>query len=95
LFFVLFLLFFFLIVCFTFIQLESKGAILTNSLWLNDTVLIDSTVGRDTFFLVTWSKQAPAIYLRDPKGTQTTNFTMDSASKMAYLSIPGTAQVSH
>ncbi|XP_021014284.1 calcium-activated chloride channel regulator 4A isoform X2 [Mus caroli] len=52
-----------------------------------------STVGRDTFFLVTWSKQAPAIYLRDPKGTQTTNFTMDSASKMAYLSIPGTAQV--
>nr|AAS86333.2 calcium activated chloride channel variant [Mus musculus] len=52
-----------------------------------------STLGRDTFFLVTWSKQAPAIYLRDPKGTQTTNFTMDSASKMAYLSIPGTAQV--
>uniref|UniRef100_A0A8C6G9U7 Chloride channel accessory 4A n=1 Tax=Mus spicilegus TaxID=10103 RepID=A0A8C6G9U7_MUSSI len=75
------------------LQLESKGAILNNSLWLNDTVVIDSTVGRDTFFLVTWSKQAPAIYLRDPKGTQTTNFTMDSASQMAYLSIPGTAQV--
>ncbi|GAB1288211.1 Chloride channel accessory 4B [Apodemus speciosus] len=75
------------------LQLESKGAILTDTLWLNDTVVIDSTVGKDTFFLVTWSKQAPDIYLRDPKGTQITNFTMDLPSKMAYLSIPGTAQV--
>ncbi|XP_031230519.1 calcium-activated chloride channel regulator 4A-like [Mastomys coucha] len=75
------------------LQLESKGAILNNSLWLNDTVVIDSTVGKDTFFLVTWSNQAPAIYLWDPKGTQITNFTMDMDSKMAYLSIPGTAQV--
>ncbi|GAB1288210.1 Chloride channel accessory 4B [Apodemus speciosus] len=75
------------------IQLESKGAILTDSLWLNDTVLIDSTVGKDTSFLVTWSEQAPAIYLRDPKGTEMKNFTTDTTSKMAYLSIPGTAQV--
>ncbi|GAB1288205.1 Chloride channel accessory 4B [Apodemus speciosus] len=75
------------------LQLENKGALLNNSFWLNDTVLIDSSLGKDTFFLVTWSKQAPAIYLRDPKGTQITNFTMDMASKMAYLSIPGTAQV--
>ncbi|XP_034356327.1 calcium-activated chloride channel regulator 4 [Arvicanthis niloticus] len=76
------------------LQLESKGAILNSgSLWLNDTVVIDSTVGKDTFFLVTWSQQVPAIYLRDPKGTQITNFTIDTASKMAYFSIPGTAQV--
>ncbi|XP_052034442.1 calcium-activated chloride channel regulator 4A [Apodemus sylvaticus] len=75
------------------LQLESKGAILTDTLWLHDTIIIDSTVGKDTFFLITWSKQAPAIYLRDPKGTQITNFTMDMAYKMAYLSIPGTAQV--
>ncbi|XP_028643986.1 calcium-activated chloride channel regulator 4A [Grammomys surdaster] len=75
------------------LQLESNGAILNNSLWLNGTVVIDSTLGKDTFFLVTWSQKVPAIYLRDPKGTQITNFTMDTASKMAYLSIPGTAQV--
>ncbi|XP_031231591.1 calcium-activated chloride channel regulator 4A-like [Mastomys coucha] len=75
------------------LQLESKGAILNDSLWLNDTVVIDSTVGKDTFFLVTWNKQAPDIYLRDPKGTEITNFTMNMDSKMAYLSIPGTAQV--
>ncbi|XP_052034439.1 calcium-activated chloride channel regulator 4A-like [Apodemus sylvaticus] len=75
------------------LQLESKGAILTDTLWLNDTIIIDSTVGKDTFFLVTWSKQAPDIYLMDPKGTHITNFTIDVPSKMAYLSIPGTAQV--
>lgn len=75
------------------LQLESKGAVLTNSRWLNDTVVIDSTVGKDTYFLFTWSKQAPNIHLRDPKGTQITNFTIDSASKMAYLTIPGIAEV--
>ncbi|XP_063138301.1 calcium-activated chloride channel regulator 4 isoform X2 [Rattus norvegicus] len=75
------------------LQLESKGAVLTNSRWLNDTVVIDSTVGKDTYFLVTWSQQAPAIHLRDPKGTQITNFTIDTASKMAYLTIPGIAEV--
>ncbi|XP_055470430.1 calcium-activated chloride channel regulator 4 [Psammomys obesus] len=75
------------------LQLESKGAILSQDLWLNDTVVIDSTVGKDTFFLITWTNQAPDIYLRDPKGTQITNFTVDIPSKMAYLTIPGTAQV--
>ncbi|XP_051021756.1 calcium-activated chloride channel regulator 4 [Acomys russatus] len=75
------------------IQLESKGALLNNGVWLNDTIVIDSTVGKDTFFLVTWKQQIPGIYLRDPTGTQFTNFTEDIASKMAYLSVPGTAQV--
>ncbi|CAH6777151.1 calcium-activated chloride channel regulator 4 [Phodopus roborovskii] len=76
------------------LQLESKGVILNNSnLWLNDTVVIDSTVGKDTFFLVTWKTTAPGISLWDPKGTQITNFTMKVDSKMAYFSVPGTAQV--
>ncbi|XP_003515633.1 calcium-activated chloride channel regulator 4A-like, partial [Cricetulus griseus] len=75
------------------IQLESKGVILNTNLWLNDTVVIDSTVGKDTFFLVTWKTTAPGISLWDPKGTQITNFTMDTASKMAYFSVPGIAQV--
>ena len=66
-----------------------------NNHWLNDTVVIDSTVGRNTLFLVTWKNAAPGISLWDPKGTQVTDFTMDTDSKMAHLSIPGIAQVSH
>uniref|UniRef100_A0A8C6RUI3 VWFA domain-containing protein n=1 Tax=Nannospalax galili TaxID=1026970 RepID=A0A8C6RUI3_NANGA len=75
------------------LQLESKGftQIQSND-WINDTVVIDSTVGKDTFFLITWKQQAPDISLWDPKGTQVTNFMVDTASKMAYISIPGTAQ---
>lgn len=75
------------------LQLESKGLILTNNPWLNGTVIIDSTVGKDTFFLVTWSTNLPIICLWDPSGTLMGNFTVDSVSKMAYLSIPGTAKV--
>uniref|UniRef100_A0A8C9QEQ0 VWFA domain-containing protein n=1 Tax=Spermophilus dauricus TaxID=99837 RepID=A0A8C9QEQ0_SPEDA len=74
-------------------QLESKGLTLDNDLWMNDTVIIDSTVGKDTFFLVTWEKQPPSISLWNPSGTLTEAFTQDTVSKMAYLSIPGTAQV--
>jgi calcium-activated chloride channel regulator 4 len=62
---------------------------------MNDTVIIDSTMGKDTFFQFTWSKQPPEISLWTPSGTPVTNFTMDTASKMAYLTIPGTAQVSN
>uniref|UniRef100_A0A8C9UVA2 Calcium-activated chloride channel N-terminal domain-containing protein n=1 Tax=Spermophilus dauricus TaxID=99837 RepID=A0A8C9UVA2_SPEDA len=75
------------------LQLESKGLTLDNDSWMNDTVIIDSTVGKDTFFLVTWEKQPPSISLWNPNGTLTEAFTQDTVSKMAYLSIPGTAQV--
>ncbi|KAG3283534.1 calcium-activated chloride channel regulator 4-like [Ictidomys tridecemlineatus] len=75
------------------LQLESKGLTLDNDLWMNDTVIIDSTVGKDTFFLVTWEIQPPSIFLWNPNGTLTEAFTQDTVSKMAYLSIPGTAQV--
>lgn len=62
---------------------------------MNGTVIIDSTVGKDTFFLITWSGQAPVISLWDPNGTPMRNFTMDAVSQMAYLNIPGTAKVSN
>nr|XP_020019455.1 calcium-activated chloride channel regulator 4-like [Castor canadensis] len=75
------------------LQLESKGSTLNSDSWMNDTVIIDSTVGKDTFFQVTWSKQPPKISLWNPSGTPVTNFIVDTASKMAYLTIPGTAQV--
>ncbi|KAM6167938.1 calcium-activated chloride channel regulator 4-like [Erethizon dorsatum] len=75
------------------IQLESKGLKLTSDAWMNDTVIIDSTVGKDTFFLVTWTAQPPSIFLWDPSGTLTAGFTQDTASRMAYLRIIGNAQV--
>uniref|UniRef100_G1QA86 VWFA domain-containing protein n=1 Tax=Myotis lucifugus TaxID=59463 RepID=G1QA86_MYOLU len=75
------------------IQIESKGLTLSDNLWMNGTVIIDSTVGKDTFFLITWLKQQPIISLLDPNGTPMKNSTVDAASKMAYFSIPGTAKV--
>ncbi|XP_047641362.1 calcium-activated chloride channel regulator 4-like [Phacochoerus africanus] len=75
------------------LQLESKGLMLISNPWMNGTIIIDSTVGKDTFCLVTWDKQPPSISLWDPSGTPRGNFTVDEDSKMAYLSIPGTAKV--
>uniref|UniRef100_A0A8D1NH67 Calcium-activated chloride channel N-terminal domain-containing protein n=1 Tax=Sus scrofa TaxID=9823 RepID=A0A8D1NH67_PIG len=75
------------------LQLESKGLKLNSNEWLNGTVIIDSTVGKDTFFLVTWVQQRPDISLLDPNGTLMGSFTVDAVSKMAHLSIPGTAKV--
>ncbi|XP_003479102.1 calcium-activated chloride channel regulator 4-like [Cavia porcellus] len=76
------------------IQLESKGLTLDTGAWMNDTVVIDSTVGKDTFFLITWSKeQTPAISLVAPNGSLIEGFKQDNDSKMAYLTIPGHAQV--
>ncbi|XP_011353996.1 calcium-activated chloride channel regulator 4A [Pteropus vampyrus] len=75
------------------VQLESKGLMLNNDPWMNGTVIIDSTVGKDTFFLVTWVRESPIISLWDPNGTPTGSFTVDRVSKMAYLSIPGTAKL--
>ncbi|XP_075396331.1 calcium-activated chloride channel regulator 4-like [Tenrec ecaudatus] len=75
------------------LQLESKGLTLTGDLWMNGTVVIDSTVGKETFFLVTWNKAAPQISLWDPNGKQMGKFTEDTKSKMAHFTIPGTAMV--
>uniref|UniRef100_A0A8C3WT15 Calcium-activated chloride channel regulator 1 n=1 Tax=Catagonus wagneri TaxID=51154 RepID=A0A8C3WT15_9CETA len=75
------------------VRLESKRLTLRSNPWMNGTVIIDSTAGKDTFCLITWDKQSPGISLWDPSGTPTGNFTMDEGAKMAYLSIPGTAKV--
>ncbi|KAM6167936.1 calcium-activated chloride channel regulator 4-like [Erethizon dorsatum] len=76
------------------LQLESKGLTLDTDAWMNDTVVIDSTVGKDTFFLVTWNtQQTPSISLWAPNGTLTEAFRQDADSRMAYLTIPGNAQV--
>ncbi|CAD7683099.1 unnamed protein product [Nyctereutes procyonoides] len=75
------------------IQLESKGVTLQNNQWMNGTVLVDSTVGNDTLFLITWTTQPPQILLRDPSGKKQDGFVTDTNTKMAYLQIPGTAKV--
>ncbi|XP_004639371.1 calcium-activated chloride channel regulator 4-like [Octodon degus] len=74
-------------------QLESKRLNLTKDPWMNGTVIIDSTVGKDTIFLITWDKQPPSISFWDPSGKLVGGLAEDTASRIAYLSIPGTAQV--
>ncbi|KAM4722892.1 uncharacterized protein WCC33_009073 [Rhinophrynus dorsalis] len=76
------------------IQLESNGATLTSKQCFNGTVVIDSTVGNETFFLVTWQTSAPNINLQDPKGKiyTTAQFISDATSKSSRLQIPGTAE---
>ncbi|XP_029801668.1 calcium-activated chloride channel regulator 1 [Suricata suricatta] len=75
------------------IQLESKGLTLQNNQWMNGTVIVDSTVGKDTVFLITWTKQPPQIFLWDPSKKKQDGFVVDANAKMAYLQIPGTAKV--
>ncbi|XP_026970042.1 calcium-activated chloride channel regulator 1 [Sagmatias obliquidens] len=75
------------------IQLESKGLTLQNSQWLNGTVIVDSTVGKDTLFLITWTTDIPQILLWDPSGKKQDGFLVDTYIKMAYLQIPGIAKV--
>ncbi|XP_027701419.1 calcium-activated chloride channel regulator 1-like [Vombatus ursinus] len=74
------------------IQLESKGATLKDGEWMNGTVTVDSTVGNDTLFLVTWTAQQPQMFVSDPSGKIYDTFSVDAISKMAYLKIPNTAK---
>ncbi|XP_074076446.1 calcium-activated chloride channel regulator 1-like [Macrotis lagotis] len=75
------------------IQLESKGATVKNGEWMNGTVIIDSTIGNDTLFLVTWTVQQPQMIVSDPNGKIYNTFSVDTNSKMAYLQIPNTAKI--
>ncbi|KAG6925250.1 calcium-activated chloride channel regulator 1-like [Chelydra serpentina] len=80
------------------IQLESTARSVAVKQWMNGTVTVDSTVGNDTFFVVTWDgiTSPPAILLRDPKGKEyrTSNFTVSNLNlRTARLTIAGTAEV--
>ncbi|XP_073499254.1 calcium-activated chloride channel regulator 1-like [Phyllobates terribilis] len=76
------------------LQLESTGSTVQPSQCMSGTVVIDSTVGNDTFFLVTWKTAVPNIVLQDPNGQVYTaaHFSSDSTSKSSRLAIPGTAE---
>ncbi|KAM7162904.1 calcium-activated chloride channel regulator 1-like [Macrochelys suwanniensis] len=80
------------------IQLESIARSVAVKQWMNGTVTIDSTVGNDTFFVVTWDgiTSPPDILLRDPKGKEyrTSDFTVSVLNlRTARLNIAGTAEV--
>ncbi|XP_075038534.1 calcium-activated chloride channel regulator 1-like [Mixophyes fleayi] len=76
------------------IQIESTATIIKPNQCLAGKVTIDKTVGKDTFFLVTWSGSIPNIKLTDPNGKVYTkgHFLRDSIAKSTRLMIPGTAE---
>lgn len=76
------------------VQLESITESLQPSACLNGTIFIDSTVGNDTFFLVTWQTAIPRINLQDPNGREYDSiwFTSDVTSKLSKLHFPGTVE---
>ncbi|KAB1268061.1 Calcium-activated chloride channel regulator 1 [Camelus dromedarius] len=74
------------------IQLESKALNIAGRKWINGTVPVDSTIGNDTFFVVTWTIKKPEILLQDPKGKKykTSDFKEDKLNiRSARLQIPG------
>ncbi|XP_004639370.3 calcium-activated chloride channel regulator 1 [Octodon degus] len=77
------------------LQLESKALNVTKNKWVNGTVPVDSAIGNDTFFVVTWTAKKPEIILQDPKGKiyTTSDFKEDRLnSRSARLRIPGIAE---
>ncbi|XP_011932400.1 PREDICTED: epithelial chloride channel protein-like [Cercocebus atys] len=77
------------------VQLESKTLDIPRKKWINGTVPVDSTVGKDTFFVVTWTIQKPEIILQDPKGKKytTSDFQEDKLNiRSVRLRIPGIAE---
>ena len=69
---------------------------ITEKKWVNGTVPVDSTIGNDTFFVVTWTIKKPEILLQDPKGKKykTSDFKEDKLNiHSARLRIPGIAEV--
>ncbi|XP_021052186.1 calcium-activated chloride channel regulator 3A-1-like [Mus pahari] len=77
------------------LQLESKAFNVGAGAWINGTVPVDSTVGNDTFFVITWTVQKPEIILQDPKGKNytTSDFQEDRLNIFSVrLRIPGIAE---
>ncbi|XP_078500242.1 calcium-activated chloride channel regulator 1-like [Lissotriton helveticus] len=77
------------------IQLESIADAVEPGQLLRGTVALDSTVGNDTFFLISWQPDGtlPLIQVKDPSNKIYTieDFVQDSVLHTARLQIPGTA----
>ncbi|XP_073427614.1 calcium-activated chloride channel regulator 3A-1-like isoform X1 [Dendrobates tinctorius] len=62
---------------------------------LSGSVIMDTTVGNDTTFIITWqATYPPNIMIRDPSGHNYINENLDHnlISKVSYLTVPGTSQ---
>ncbi|XP_012371953.2 calcium-activated chloride channel regulator 2 [Octodon degus] len=79
-------------------ELESTSENVEPYHQLKNTVTVDSSVGNDTTFLVTWQISGPPeIVLSDPTGRKyyTNNFITSLASQTSRLYIAGTAKPGH
>ncbi|XP_052586758.1 calcium-activated chloride channel regulator 3A-1-like [Peromyscus californicus insignis] len=78
------------------LQLESKALNIKGKELITGTVLVDSTIGNDTFFVITWTIQKPEIILQDPKGKKYTTSDFRGDDKLNIFSvrlrIPGIAE---
>ncbi|XP_006501495.1 calcium-activated chloride channel regulator 2 isoform X1 [Mus musculus] len=80
------------------LQVESVCETVQPQHQLADTMTVDSAVGNDTLFLVTWQTGGPPeIALLDPSGRKynTGDFIINLAFRTASLKIPGTAKHGH
>ncbi|XP_063797575.1 calcium-activated chloride channel regulator 1-like [Pseudophryne corroboree] len=78
-----------------FIKITSVLKLIQVSCHLSGSVFIDSTVGNDTSFIITWqAPEPPNIIIQDPTGYNYTNkeFEHDHVSHVSHLKVPGTAQ---
>uniref|UniRef100_A0A8D2JCN4 Chloride channel accessory 2 n=1 Tax=Varanus komodoensis TaxID=61221 RepID=A0A8D2JCN4_VARKO len=77
------------------VQIESAVERVNVNSQVRRTTTIDITVGKDTFFVVTWQTKEPAIALCDPKGRSytTEDFKIDPILHIARLQIPEIAEV--
>ncbi|XP_069795200.1 calcium-activated chloride channel regulator 1-like isoform X3 [Narcine bancroftii] len=77
------------------IQVESSGMSIEHNSWYNGTVVIDKSIGNDTFFVVNWEAQTPIISVLDPHGKvyNNANFQMDQTVRSGRLKINGTAEI--
>ncbi|CAM9589700.1 unnamed protein product [Lampetra fluviatilis] len=77
------------------IQLESTGKTMSSNECLEGVVFMDTSVGNNTKYVVTWLlNKVPEIVVSDPGANNYTNsnFTIDEGFKTARLTIPGTSQ---
>uniref|UniRef100_A0A8C8UE50 VWFA domain-containing protein n=1 Tax=Peromyscus maniculatus bairdii TaxID=230844 RepID=A0A8C8UE50_PERMB len=80
-------------------SISEQALQVSKTLWkelINGTVLVDSTIGNDTFFVITWTIQKPEIILQDPKGKKYTTSDFRGDDKLNIFSvrlrIPGIAE---
>ncbi|MEE6494590.1 hypothetical protein FKM82_001801 [Ascaphus truei] len=78
-----------------FIKVQSVSELIGAEDQLTGSVNMDSAVGNDTLFLVTWqAPELPRFIIHDPAENNYTaeHFDYDSFSQVAYLRVPGTSQ---